>query len=42
MRMRAPSLEMQQQIEVLFAENEHLTREISILRDTIKVKSIMI
>lgn len=36
-RMRAPSLEMQQQLEMLFSENEHLTREVAILRDTIKV-----
>lgn len=36
MRMRGPSIEMQQQMEVLFQENEHLTREIAILRDTIK------
>ncbi|KZC13510.1 ELKS/Rab6-interacting/CAST family member 1, partial [Dufourea novaeangliae] len=36
MRMRGPSVEMQQQIEVLYNENEHLTREIGILRDTIK------
>lgn len=39
MRMRGPSIEMQQQMEVLFSENEHLTREIAILRDTIKVIS---
>jgi hypothetical protein len=37
MRMRQPSIEVQQQIETLYAENEHLTREIAILRDTIKV-----
>lgn len=37
MRMRGPSIELQQQIEVLYQENEHLTREIAILRDTIKV-----
>lgn len=37
MRMRGPSVEMQQQMEVLYNENEHLTREIAILRDTIKV-----
>lgn len=36
-RMRQPSLEVQQQMETLYAENEHLTREIAILRDTIKV-----
>lgn len=38
MRMRGPSVEMQQQMEVLYNENEHLTREIAILRDTIKVR----
>jgi golgin subfamily B member 1 len=38
LRMRAPNIEMQQQIEALYAENEHLTREIAILRDTIKVR----
>lgn len=37
LRMRGPSIEMQQQMEVLYNENEHLTREIAILRDTIKV-----
>lgn len=36
LRMRGPSLEMQQQMEILLQENEHLTREIAILRDTIK------
>ncbi|EDS45874.1 rab6-interacting protein 2/elks/erc/cast [Culex quinquefasciatus] len=36
LRMRAPNIEMQQQMEALYAENEHLQREISILRDTIK------
>lgn len=39
MRMRQPSIEVQQQIETLYAENEHLTREIAILRDTIKVST---
>lgn len=38
MRMRQPNIEMQQQMEAIYAENEHLTREIAILRDTIKVK----
>lgn len=37
LRMRQPNLELQQQMEALYAENEHLTREIAILRDTIKV-----
>lgn len=36
LRMRQPAPELQQQLEALFAENEHLQREIAILRDTIK------
>ena len=40
MRMRQPSIEVQQQIETMYAENEHLTREIAILRDTIKVRRL--
>lgn len=35
-RMRQPNIEMQQQMEAMYAENEHLSREINILRDTIK------
>lgn len=35
-RMRQPNIEMQQQIEAVYAENDHLQREISILRETIK------
>jgi golgin subfamily B member 1 len=42
LRMRAPNIEMQQQIEALYAENEHLTREIAILRDTIKVRIVFL
>lgn len=37
LRMRQPAPELQSQLEQLFAENEHLQREIAILRDTIKV-----
>lgn len=37
MRMRQPNIELQQQMEAIYAENEHLTREIAILRDTMKV-----
>lgn len=37
-RIRQPNIEMQQQVEGMYAENEHLTREIAILRDTIKVE----
>lgn len=40
LRMRGPTLEMQQQMEVLFVENEHLSREIAILRETIKVQHV--
>ncbi|KAH9645667.1 hypothetical protein HF086_005316 [Spodoptera exigua] len=36
LRMRQPAPELQQQLEALFSENEHLQREIAILRDTIK------
>lgn len=36
MRMRQPNIEMQQQMEAIYGENEHLQREIAILRDTIK------
>ncbi|KAI5644674.1 RIM-binding protein of the cytomatrix active zone domain-containing protein [Phthorimaea operculella] len=36
LRMRQPAPELQGQLEALFAENEHLQREIAILRDTIK------
>lgn len=39
--MRQPNIEMQQQMEALYAENEHLTREIAILRDTIKVRILI-
>lgn len=42
MRMRGPSVEMQHQMEVLYNENEHLTREIAILRDTIKVRKLIL
>lgn len=37
LRMRNPSIEMQAQMDALFAENEHLTREVAILRETIRV-----
>jgi hypothetical protein len=38
MRLRSnPSIEIQSQMEAMFTENEHLTREITILRETIKV-----
>lgn len=37
LRMRNPNIEMQAQMDALFSENEHLTREVSILRETIRV-----
>lgn len=42
MRMRGPSIEIQQQMEAMYQENDHLTREIAILRDTIKVMLLMV
>lgn len=42
LRMRQPAPELQQQLEQLFAENEHLQREIAILRDTIKVCNFLL
>lgn len=41
LRMRQPAPELQGQLEALFAENEHLQREIAILRDTIKVRDAL-
>lgn len=38
LRLRQPAPELQQQLESIYAENEHLQREIAILRDTIKVR----
>lgn len=39
LRMRNPSIEMQGQMDALFSENEHLTREVAILRETIRVSN---
>lgn len=41
LRMRNPSIEMQAQMDSLFAENEHLTREVAILRETIRVSEFV-
>ena len=38
--MQNPSLEMRQQVEAIYAENEHLTREVAILRETVKVNFV--
>lgn len=40
LRLRQPAPELQQQLESIYAENEHLQREIAILRDTIKVREM--
>lgn len=42
LRLRQPAPELQQQLESIFAENEHLQRELAILRDTIKVREMAI
>ena len=39
-KMRQPSIEMQSQLEALAAENDHLTRETAILRETLKVRRL--
>ena len=39
--MQNPSLEMRQQVEAIYAENEHLTREVAILRETVKVNFLI-
>ena len=36
-KLRGPSAEIQSQIDTMVTENEHLTREANILRETIKV-----
>ena len=38
--MQNPSLEMRQHVEAIYAENEHLTREVAILRETVKVNFV--
>ncbi|KAK3913821.1 ERC protein 2 [Frankliniella fusca] len=42
LRTRGPSVEMQQQMEILFQENDHLTRELSIMRETVKELEIRV
>lgn len=40
LRMRSlqnPSHEVRHQVEAMYAENDHLTREVAILRETVKV-----
>ena len=40
LRMRSlqnPSHEVRHQVEAMYAENDHLSREVSILRETVKV-----
>ena len=38
--MQNPSLEVRQQVEAIYAENEHLSREVAILRETVKVSTV--
>ena len=38
-QQRQPSVEMSSQLDHIATENEHLTRESAILRETIKVKT---
>ena len=40
--MQNPSHEIRQQVEAMYAENEHLSREVAILRETVKVSAIII
>ena len=36
--LQNPSHEVRQQVEVMYSENDHLSREVAILRETVKVK----
>lgn len=40
LRSRESSLGTHKQVEALLSENEHLTREVAILRETIKVRNV--
>lgn len=35
--LQNPSHEVRQQVEAMYAENDHLSREVAILRETVKV-----
>lgn len=35
--LQNPSHEVRQQVEVMYSENDHLSREVAILRETVKV-----
>lgn len=37
-KTRGPSLEVQSQMDNIMTENDHLNREVAILRETIKVR----
>ncbi len=37
MQNHHPSHEVRQQVETMYAENDHLSREVAILRETVKV-----
>lgn len=40
--MRNPDQEVQQHIEALYAEKDHMSKEIYLLRETIKVLNILL
>lgn len=42
MQNHHPSHEVRQQVETMYAENDHLSREVAILRETVKVCTITI
>ena len=39
--MQNPSHEVRQQVEAMYAENDHLSREVAILRETVKVRVLI-
>ena len=39
--MQNPSHEVRQQVEAMYAENDHLSREVAILRETVKVRILI-
>lgn len=39
--MQNPSHEVRQQVEAMYAENDHLSREVAILRETVKVRVVV-
>ena len=39
--LQNPGHEVRQQLETLYAENDHLSREVAILRETVKVRCVV-